>query len=124
MGTYKGFALSVGDLPYAGIYGHRPGAHGAGRGPGNGRQKGTGLSSPGSAREVRLAYGYQFLGGVVSVGGAARLVFGRTYFERCGVFETCQNRNLSDIVKDAFQNNAVDKTEFTFDAGALVNLGT
>ena len=28
------------------------------------------------------------------VGGAARLVFGRTYFERCGVFDDCQ-----DLVK-------------------------
>jgi hypothetical protein len=126
VGTYKGFALSVGDLPYAGIYPVIDLVHVVpGGGPGNGLdQNGTGLYLTGlSAREVRLAYGYQFLGGVVSVGGAARLVFGRTYFERCGVFENCQNRNLSEIVKDAFQNNAVDNTEFTFDAGALVNFG-
>src|SRR5262249_2546450 len=96
-----------------------------GGGPSNGlSQNATGLYLTGlSAREVRLAYGHAFLGGVVSVGGAARLVFGRTYFERCGVFENCQNKHIADIVKDAFENNAVDTTKFPFDAGALVNLG-
>jgi hypothetical protein len=105
VGAWNGFALSVGDVPYAGIY------------------PGIDLTHVVPGREVRLAYGYEFLGGVVSVGGAARLVFGRTYFDRCGVFDNCQNKDLAEIVKDAFQNNAVDDTEFTFDAGALVNFG-
>jgi hypothetical protein len=126
VGTYRGFALSVADLPYAGVYPVIDLVHVVpGGGPGNGlAQNGTGLYLAGlSAREVRLAYGHAFLGGVVSVGGAARLVFGRTYFERCGVFDDCQNKNLSEIIKEAFENNAVDTTKFTFDAGALVNFG-
>jgi hypothetical protein len=125
VGTYKGFALSVGDLPYAGVYPVIDLTHIVpGGGPNGIAQNATGLYLAGlSAREIRLAYGHQFLGGVVSLGGAARVVFGRTYFERCGVFDECQNKDLSEIVKEAFENNAVDDTEFTFDAGALVNLG-
>ncbi|HEY1250516.1 MAG TPA: conjugal transfer protein TraF [Thermoanaerobaculia bacterium] len=126
VGTYRGFALSVGDVPYAGIYPVIDLVHVVPGGPPgrNLAENGTGLYLAGlSAREVRLAYGHQFLGGVLSVGGAARLVFGRTYFERCGVFDDCQNKNLSEIVKEAFQNNAVDDTEFAFDAGVLANLG-
>jgi hypothetical protein len=126
VGTYRGFALSVGDVPYAGIYPVIDLVHVIPGGPPdrNLLQNGTGLYLAGlSAREVRLAYGHEFLGGALSVGGAARLVFGRTYFERCAVFDNCQNKDLSEIIKEAFQNNAVDSTEFAFDVGALANFG-
>jgi hypothetical protein len=124
--SYKGFALSVGTIPYAGIYPVIDLVHVVpGGGPGTDlAQNATGLYFTGlSGREVRVAYGRELLGGVVSVGGAARLVFGRTYFTRCGVFDDCQNDNISEIVRDAFKQNAVDDTEFAFDLGALVNLG-
>jgi F plasmid transfer operon, TraF, protein len=126
VGSYNGFALSVGDLPYAGIYPVIDLVHIV---PGGGPDRdlalnGTGLYLAGlSAREVRLAYGHEFLGGVLSLGGAARVVFGRTYFARCGVFDNCENKDIAEIIKQAFQDNAVDETKFAFDAGALANFG-
>lgn len=123
---YHGFSLSVGSVPYAGIYPIIDLVHIV---PNAGPDQGlafneTGLSLAGlSAREVRLAYGHGFLGRTVLVGGAARVVFGRTYFNRCGVFDTCQNKDLPDLVHDAFKENAVDTTKFAFDLGAQVNLG-
>ena len=124
--AYKGFALSVGDVPYAAVYPVIDLVHivPAG-GPADGLSfNQTGLSFAGlSAREIRLAYGRGFLGGTVLVGGAARLVFGRTYFEHCGLFDECPNKNLSSLVREAFQENARDGTKFAFDLGAMVNLG-
>ena len=96
-----------------------------GGGPDNGLGfNGTGLYLTGlSAREVRLAYGHGFFGNVLLVGGAGRVVFGRTYFQRCTVFGDCQNKDISEIVHEAFQENALDTTKFAFDAGAQLNLG-
>jgi hypothetical protein len=124
--TYKGFALSVGSVPYAGIYPVIDLTHIVpGGGPDNGlRFNGTGLYLTGlSAREVRLAYGHGFFGNVLLVGGAGRVVFGRTYFQRCTVFGDCQNKDIGEIVHEAFQENALDTTKFAFDAGAQLNLG-
>jgi len=124
--TYKGFALSVGSVPYAGIYPVIDLTHIVpGGGPDNGLGfNGTGLYLTGlSAREVRLAYGHGFFGNVLLVGGAGRVVFGRTYFQRCTVFGDCQNKDISEIVHEAFQENALDTTKFAFDAGAQLNLG-
>lgn len=126
VGSYKGFAVSVGEIPYAAVYPVIDLVHvvPAG-GPSDGLMfNGTGLSLAGlSAREIRLAYGRGFLGGTVLVGGAARLVFGRSYFEHCGVFGDCAHKNLTDLVREAFRDNARDTTKFAFDLGAMVNLG-
>jgi F plasmid transfer operon protein TraF len=122
---YKGFSLSVGTVPYAGIYPVIDFTHIVpGGGPNNGLDfNDSGLYLVGlNAREVRLAYGLGFLGNTVLVGGAARLVFGRTYFTRCGVFD-CENKDIGDLVNDAFKENALSSTEFAFDLGAEVNLG-
>src|SRR6185369_15936333 len=124
--TYKGFALSVGSVLYAGIYPVIDLVHIVpGGGPGNGLQfNDTGLYLAGlSAREVRLAYGHGFFGNVLLVGGAGRFVFGRTYFQRCTVFGNCEDKDISEIVREAFEENAVDTTKFAFDLGAQLNLG-
>jgi hypothetical protein len=125
--SYKGFALSIGDVPYAGVYPIVDLQHVVpGGGPGDGIANNlTGLYLAGlSAREARLAYGHAFLGGVLEVGGALRYVSGVTYFGRCGVAdETCHDGDLSDLIHDAFQQNAVTTNKFTFDAGARANFG-
>ncbi|MEP6995035.1 MAG: conjugal transfer protein TraF [Acidobacteriota bacterium] len=123
--SYKGFALSVGDVPYAAVYPVIDLVHIVPTGgPANGLAfNQTGLSFAGlSAREIRLAYGRGFLGEKVLVGGAARLVFGRSYFEHCGVFGDCADKSLAAIVREAFQENARDSTRFAFDLGAMVDL--
>ena len=125
--SYQGFALSIGDVPYSGIYPVIDLTHVVpGGGPGSGIAfNQTGLSLAGlSAREVRLAYGHAFLGGVLEVGGAVRYVSGVTYFGRCALAdETCRSGDLSDLIHDAFQQNAVTTNKFTFDAGARANFG-
>jgi F plasmid transfer operon, TraF, protein len=125
--SYEGFALSIGDVPYAGIYPQFDLVHVVpGGGPDNGlAHNTTGLSLAGlSAREVRLAYGHSFLGGVLEVGGAARFVSGVTYFGTCGAFGgSCDGQDLSQIIHDAFEENARTTNKFTFDVGARVNFG-
>jgi hypothetical protein len=124
--SYKGFALSVGSVPYAGVYPVIDLTHIVPGGPPatNLADNDTGIYLQGlSAREVRLAYGHGFFGNVLLVGGAGRFVFGRTYFERCSVFGNCENKDISEIVREAFQENAVDSTKFAFDLGAQLNLG-
>jgi hypothetical protein len=124
--SYKGFALSVGSVPYAGIYPVIDLVHIVPGGPPATRlsDNETGIYLQGlSAREVRLAYGHGFFGNVLLVGGAARFVFGRTYFERCSVFGNCEDKDISEIVREAFQENAFDTTKFAFDLGAELNLG-
>jgi hypothetical protein len=124
--TYHGFGLSVGSVPYAGIYPVIDLVHVVpGGNASNGLQfNDTGLYLAGlSAREVRLAYGHGFFNNMLLVGGAGRVVLGRTYFERCSVFGNCQNKDISEIVREAFQENATDTTKFAFDAGAELNLG-
>jgi hypothetical protein len=124
--TYEGFGLSVGSVPYAGIYPvidlvHVvPGGNAA-----NGLQyNDTGIYLQGlSAREVRLAYGHGFFNNMLLVGGAGRVVLGRTYFERCTVFGNCEDKDIAEIVREAFRENATDTTKFAFDAGAELNLG-
>ena len=123
---YKGFSLSVGTVPYAGIYPVIDLTHIVpGGGPGNGLAfNDTGLYFAGlNAREVRLAYGKGFQGNTLLVGGAARVIFARTYFTRCGAFDSCENKTLRDLVNEAFEENALSSTEFAFDLGAEVNLG-
>jgi len=124
--SYHGFALSVGSVPYAGIYPVIDLVHIVPGGPpANGLEfNDTGLYLTGlNAREVRLAYGHGFFDNVLLVGGAGRVVLGRTYFERCTVFGNCENKDLSEIVREAFQENAFDTTKFAFDLGAQLNLG-
>jgi hypothetical protein len=125
--SYQGFALSIGDVPYAGIYPTFDLVHVVpGGGPDNGlADNTTGLNLVGlSAREVRVAYGHGFLGGTIEVGGAARFVSGVTYFGQCGAFTAnCQGNDLSELIHDAFQENARTTTDFTFDLGVRANLG-
>ena len=126
--SYKGFAFSIGDVPYAGIYPTIDLQHIIpGGGPDNGLQfNTTGLFLVGlSAREARLAYGGSLFGGKLELGGTVRFVSGRTYFAACGVTGdlTCEGKDLGDLLRDAFDENAVTTNKFTFDAGARVNLG-
>jgi F plasmid transfer operon, TraF, protein len=125
--SYQGFSVSIGSVPYSGIYPTIDLQHIVpGGGPDNGLSHNeTGLSLAGlSAREVRVAYGHRFLGGALEAGGAARYVSGVTYFGRCTVFDdACTGQDLSDLISDAFDQNAVTTNKFTFDLGARVNLG-
>ncbi len=126
--SYKGFALSIGDLPYTGIYPIVDLEHVVpGGGPDNGLQYNqTGLYLAGlSAREARLAYGRGFLEGMLEVGAAARYVSGVTYFGRCAAFgeDSCQGQDLSELINDAFDQNARTTNKFTFDVGARLNFG-
>lgn len=123
--SHRGFALSLGVIPYAGIYPVIDLIHVIpGAGPDRGlRFNDSGVSFTGlEAREVRVAYGRSFLGRTIEAGGAVRLVFGRTFFDRCSVFD-CGGENLSELVRDAFHKNRRDSTDFTFDLGAIANLG-
>jgi F plasmid transfer operon, TraF, protein len=125
--SYQGFALSIGDVPYAGIYPVVDLQHVVpGGGPDNGiAYNQTGLSLAGlSAREARLAYGHGFFDGVLEVGGAVRYVSGVTYFGRCAVAdESCRAGDLSDLIRDAFQQNARTTNKFAFDAAVRANFG-
>jgi hypothetical protein len=127
VGSYQGFSVSIGSVAYSGIY---PGIDLEHIVPGGGPDNGLGYNTTGlnlsslSAREARVAYGHGFLGGALEVGGAARFVSGVTYFGRCTVFNnTCKGQDLSDLIHDAFQENATTTNKFTFDLGARVNLG-
>jgi hypothetical protein len=126
--SFGGFALSIGDIPYAGIYPVIDLQHVVpGGGPSNGLAfNTTGLYFVGlSAREARIAYGHGFLGGALELGGALRYVSGVTYFDACGVVGdlNCEGQDLADLVKDAFQENARTTNKFTFDVGARVKFG-
>ena len=126
--SYAGFSLSIGDIPYAGIYPVIDLQHLVpGGGPDNGLDfNTTGLYLVGlSGREARLAYGHAFFGGTLEVGGAARYVSGVTYFGACGLAGSlsCEGKDLSELVHDAFQQNAVTTGDFAFDLGARLNLG-
>ena len=47
-----------------------------------------------------------------------------TYFGRCAAFDgTCTGHDLSDLIQDAFDQNATTTTKFAFDLGARFNLG-
>jgi len=127
VGSYEGFSVSIGSVPYAGIYPRIDLEHIV---PGGGPDNGLGYNTTGlylsglSAREARVAYGYGFLGGALEVGGAARFVSGVTYFGRCTVFDnTCKGQDLSELVHDAFDENARTTNKFTFDLGARANFG-
>jgi len=126
--SYKGFALSIGDVPYTGIYPVIDLQHIVpGGGPDDGLQyNDTGLYLAGlSAREARLAYGHAFLEGMLEVGGAIRYVSGVTYFGRCAAFgaDSCEGQDLADLINDAFDQNAVTTNKLTFDLGARLNFG-
>ncbi len=125
--SYKGFAVSIGDVPYAGIYPVIDLTHIIpGGGPDNGLEfNATGLNLVGlSAREIRVAYGFGLLDNMLEIGGAARYVSGITYFARCGAFtEPCTGTDLSELLHDAFEQNARTTNKFAFDAGARLNFG-
>ncbi len=125
--SYAGFALSIGDVPYAGIYPIVDLQHVVpGGGPDDGLEfNTTGLYLVGlSAREVRVAYGHDLLGGTLEVGGALRYVSGVTYFGSCTVFNNvCEGQDLSELIHDAFEQNARTTNKVTFDVGARGNLG-
>jgi hypothetical protein len=120
--SYDGFALAIGDVPYAGVYPIIDLEHVR---PGDIGQNQTGLSLAGlSAREARLAYGHGFFSGVLEAGGAVRYVSGVTYFGRCGVVDSsCQGQDLSELLHDAFQQNARTTNKVAFDAGVRANFG-
>ena len=126
--SYKGFAFSIGDVPYAGIYPTIDLQHIIpGGGPDDGLEfNTTGLFLVGlSAREARLAYGGDLFGGTLELGGSVRFVSGRTYFAACGVTGdiSCEGKDLGDLLRDAFDENARTTNKFTFDAGARLNFG-
>jgi F plasmid transfer operon, TraF, protein len=126
--SWKGFAVSIGDVPYVGIYPIVDTQHIVpGGGPDDGLQfNETGLNLAGlSAREARVGYGLTLFEGMLEVGAAGRYVSGVTYFARCGVLvgTDCTGNDLADLIQDAFQENARTTNKFTFDAGARVNLG-
>jgi hypothetical protein len=127
VGTWKGFAVSIGTVPYAGIYPVFDLVHTV---PGGGPDDGlafneTGLYLAGlNAREARAAYGLGLLDGVLQVGGAFRVISGVTYFGSCRVLdEDCQAGDLGDLISDAFDQNAMTSTNVTFDLGARANFG-
>jgi hypothetical protein len=126
--SYKGFAVSIGDVPYTGIYPIIDLTHIVpGGGPDNGLEfNATGLNLVGlSGREARVAYGTGLFGDLLEVGGAVRFVSGVTYFGRCGAFAepSCTGTDLSELIHDAFRENARTTNKFTLDAGARLNLG-
>lgn len=126
--SYSGFSLSIGDVPYTGIYPIIDLEHVIpGGGPDDGLQYNqTGLYLAGlSAREARLAYGAGLLEGMLEVGGAVRYVSGVTYFGRCAAFgdDSCQGQDLAELINDAFDQNARTTNKFTFDVGARLNFG-
>ncbi len=126
--SYQGFSLSIGDVPYTGIYPVIDLVHVVpGGGPDNGLQYNeTGLSLAGlSAREARLAYGHGFFEGMLEVGGAVRYVSGVTYFGQCRAFgdNNCEGNDLAELIQDAFDQNARTTDKFTFDVGARLNFG-
>jgi hypothetical protein len=125
--SYGGFAVSIGDVPYTGIYPIFDLQHVIpGGGPDDGLEYNTtGLNLVGlSAREARLAYGHDFLGGLLEAGAAVRYVSGVTYFGRCGAFNSqCNSSDLADLIQEVFDQNARTTNKFTFDAGVRANLG-
>ena len=125
--SWKGFALSIGTVPYAGIYPIVDVQHIVpGGGPDNGLAfNQTSLNLAGlSAREARLGYGHSFFGGLLEVGGAGRYVSGVTYFGRCGAFNFgCDSDDLADLIQQVFEENAVTTNKLTFDLGARANFG-
>jgi hypothetical protein len=125
--TWNGFALSIGTIPSAGIYPVFDLVHIV---PGGGPDDGLAFNTTGlylaglNAREARVAYGLGLLDGALEVGGAFRFVSGVTYFGSCRVLdEDCQAGDLADLLRDAFDQNAVTSTDVTFDLGARLNLG-
>src|SRR5262245_42965418 len=126
--SYGGFAFSIGDIPYAGIYPVIDLQHIVpGGGPDNGLAfNTTGLSFAGlSGREARLAYGAEMAGGAFEFGGALRFVSGVTYFTACvGVSGISgESQDLADLIKNAFEENARTTNKLTFDFGARVKFG-
>jgi hypothetical protein len=125
--SYDGFALSIGDVLYTGIYPIFDLQHLVpGGGPDDGLEYNeTGLNLLGlSAREARLAYGHGFLEGMLEAGVAVRYVSGVTYAGRCGVFNSnCNSSDLSDLIQEVFDQNARTTNKFTFDAAVRANLG-
>ena len=126
--SYGGFAMSIGDVPYTGIYPVIDLQHLV---PGGDADNGLAFNETGlylvglSAREARVAYGHGFLDGALEVGGALRYVSGVTYFGRCGVLagEPCEGKDLGELINDTFDQNARTTNKFTFDVGARLNLG-
>ncbi len=126
--SWNGFAFAVGDVPNAGIYPVIDLQHVV---PGGGPDDGLAFNQTGlylvglSAREARLAYGAKFLDGVLEVGGALRYVSGVTYFGACHALgsDSCAGKDLSELLHDAFQENARTTNKLTFDVGARANLG-
>ena len=126
--SWNGFAVSIGDVPYVGIYPIVDTQHIVpGGGPDDGLQYNeTGLYLAGlSAREARVGYGLTLLEGMLEVGATGRYVSGVTYFASCGIVQQsdCTGGDLADLIRDAFEQNARTTNKFTFDAGARVNLG-
>ena len=125
--NWKGFALSIGTIPYAGIYPVVDLQHIVpGGGPDNGLEfNETGLYLAGlNGREARVAYGLGLLSGALEVGGAFRFVSGSpTSGAAASIDETCQGGDLGELIQDAFDQNALTSTDVTFDLGARANLG-
>lgn len=122
----SGFAIGIGDVPYAGVYptvdlvNILPPAIDPTRSFHLNR---TGVSFAGlEAREARVGYGTSLFANLLYVGGAVRYIQGRTYFVRQGIFDT----DVSDpvaVARKAFRENQRDTNKFAFDAGAMLNLG-
>lgn len=122
--AWKGLALGIGDLAYAGVY---PSLDLVRVLPGNDPASGirfnqTAVRSAGlEAREARLAYSRAFFGKTLLVGATGRYILGRTYYVSESVFDADLGNPLS-AVRDALKKNARETGRFAFDVGAMVNL--
>ncbi|HSS44540.1 MAG TPA: conjugal transfer protein TraF [Thermoanaerobaculia bacterium] len=122
--VWKGLALGIGDLAYAGVYPNvdlthiLPGAD-----PASGiRFNTTALREAGlEAREVRLGLSRALFQGVLLLGVTARYVAGRATYTNVGVFAADVSSPLA-ILRRALRENVERTNRFAVDAGALVNI--
>ena len=126
--SLEGFALSVGTVPYAGIYPVIDLQHIVpGGGPDNGLEfNETGLNLAGlNAREVRLGLRPRASSADRAGSEARRECVSRvTYFARCGVFRfACDSKDLGDLISEAFEQNALSSTSSRSTWAREVNFG-
>ncbi|MGH9317794.1 MAG: hypothetical protein ACRD1P_11905 [Thermoanaerobaculia bacterium] len=121
---WKGLALGIGDLAYAGVYPNVDLTHIL---PGDDpatsiRFNDTAVRSAGlEAREVRLGFSRAFFHRVLLLGVTARYIGGRAYYTSASVFGADVSSPLS-MLRRALRENVERTDRFAVDAGALVNI--
>jgi hypothetical protein len=121
---WGGLAIGIGDVAYAGVYPAVDLTHILpGQDPGTSIAfNQTALRSAGlEAREVRLALSKAFLQKVLLVGVTGRYVMGRTTYSSQSVFDLDLGNPMT-IARQALEDNPLDTSHFTFDAGAMLNI--